>query len=46
MGLTLEEVNQITLTAASAAFLPDHERAALVSRFSTWLNGGSASQAQ
>jgi adenosine deaminase len=37
MQLTLDDLKQHTLAAASAAFLPDSERAALVARFEAWL---------
>jgi adenosine deaminase len=36
--MTLDDVKAHTLTAASAAFLPDGERAALVAQFRHWLS--------
>ncbi len=37
-GLTLDDVQAHTLTAARSAFLPEAERRALVAQFETWFN--------
>jgi adenosine deaminase len=37
LSLTVDDIKQQTLTAAQAAFLPESERAALVSQFADWL---------
>jgi adenosine deaminase len=42
MKLTLDEVKQLTLVAAQAAFLPEPERVALVARFEAWLSSDTA----
>jgi adenosine deaminase len=46
MGMSLDEVKQITLIAAQAAFLPESERSALVARFESWFNGDPVVSAQ
>lgn len=38
VGMRVEDVKAHTLTAAHAAFLPEPERAALVTQFQTWFN--------
>jgi adenosine deaminase len=42
MSLSLDEVKQLTLLAAQAAFLPETERMALVARFETWFSNDTA----
>ncbi len=37
MGLTMDDIKQMTVNAARAAFLPDSERDDLVARFQRWL---------
>jgi adenosine deaminase len=39
LSLTLDDLKQHILNAARAAFLPDDQRAALVTKFEHWLNG-------
>ncbi len=46
MGMSLDEVRQVTMIAAQAAFLPESERNALVARFESWFNGDSTSAIQ
>lgn len=41
MGLSLDDVKQMTLIAAQAAFLPESERAALVAKFESWFSENS-----
>lgn len=42
MDLSLDEVKQLTLVAAQAAFLPESERMALVARFEAWFSNDTA----
>jgi adenosine deaminase len=42
MGMTLDDVKQLTVSAAQAAFLPVPERAALVTRFEDWFSSDTA----
>ncbi len=42
MELTLDEVKQLILVAAQAAFLPQPERVALVARFEAWFSNDTA----
>jgi adenosine deaminase len=42
MDLSLDEVKQLTLVAAQAAFLPETERMALVARFEAWFSSDTA----
>ncbi len=42
MGLTLEQVKELTLVAAQAAFLPEPERAKLVAKFEAWFSSDTA----
>jgi adenosine deaminase len=42
MDLSLDEVKQLTLVAAQAAFLPESERVALVARFEAWFSSDTA----
>lgn len=43
MDFTLDEVKQLTLQAARAAFLPEAEREALVTKFESWFAADSES---
>jgi adenosine deaminase len=42
MDMTLEDVKQLTVSAAQAAFLPEPERMALVARFEGWFSSDTA----
>jgi len=41
MGLTLDEIKQLTLTAARAAFIAPSEREALVTKFESWFSAST-----
>ena len=42
MAVSFEDVKQLTVSAAQAAFLPEPERMALVARFEGWLSSNTA----